>query len=105
MYSAPQKKIEIGWLRADEDYRVTCRYSPGTPKPSGLYPGCSSRWVPGDDDPEIEILSVREDCAEGRERPELVDVAQHDLGLLYAVEQEESARAALALARGEEPGS
>lgn len=85
-------RVEIGWQHDDEDYRVRLRCTPGMPRPPGLYPGCSSDWVPADEDPEVEVLSVVEDRVGGAERPELMEAAQADLdpGVVADAVEEES---------------
>jgi len=64
-------KAELGWTHpeTEEDYRVTVSYVPGSP---------GSRWEPPEG-PEIEILSVREDCLNGAERPDLIPVVEAEL--------------------------
>ncbi len=69
--------MQLGWEDENEaPFVVRARVAFGTPKPFGMYPGCASRWVPGDEDDVVEVLAVTEDRAGGVERPELVAVVQ-----------------------------
>jgi hypothetical protein len=71
------KTVEIGWETAGgEAMRVRVSVSPGTPQPTSLTP--ESRWVPGDEEPTVEVLDVIEDRPGGAARPELVSVVEDD---------------------------
>ncbi len=61
MSRAPRSvSICVHWTHptSELDYDVDVTVTPGVPKPSGLYPGCSSLWVPGDGDATAEITGV-----------------------------------------------
>ncbi len=69
------KTVSLGWEDEQEQpFVVRARVAFGTPAPASFTP--ESRWVPGDEDDVVEVLSVTEDRAGGVERPELVEVAQ-----------------------------
>lgn len=81
---ATTTRVTIGWEHEGAAYRVS-----GT-----FWPGRDGRGPRGDDPGsppeggEFDIDEVREDQAGGASRPELVRVAQQDLGLQDDVEEE-----------------
>ncbi len=73
--ASTKRVVKLGWQDASETpFVVRARVTFGTPSPATFAP--SSRWVPGDEDDAVEVLSVTEDKQGGVERPELVEVAQ-----------------------------
>lgn len=83
----------------EEDCSARCRVTLGTRRPSGLYPGCSSRWVPADAESVVEVRAVVSDVT-GEEREDLVELLQADAEFLelVAAAAEDEHRAALCVA-------
>lgn len=75
---ASTKQVEVGWTHpeTEEEFRVTCNVTPGTPDRGPDF-GCAGGY-PGDP-PEVEVLEVVEDALDGRERPDLVAVVEREL--------------------------
>ncbi len=85
------KRVEVGWEHEEQDFRVICNVTPGTPD-RGPDMSCAGGY-PGDP-PEVEVLKVIEDRPGGKERPELVAVVEKDLALILDSALEELSYAA-----------
>lgn len=79
------RQITVGWEHEDESYRVTGNLTPGREATGPRY---DSAGEPAEG-PEFEVVSVREDRSGGALRPDLVSVAQADLGLVGEAEEAE----------------
>jgi hypothetical protein len=71
--------VTIGWEHEEQDFRVICNVTPGTPD-RGPDMSCAGGY-PGDP-PEVEVLKVIEDRPGGKERPELVEVVEREFAHL-----------------------
>lgn len=101
---ARTRRVEVPWTGPDdEDLLVVCMVTPGTP--ARTY-GPPERCHPGDP-PEVEVLEVRLDAPGGEARPELLEAAERDHGVIAeraveaAIEADEAAE--YDRAEGEEP--
>ncbi len=75
---AKTTKVKLGWEGDDgAPYVVRVEVRFGTPRPADLTP--ESRWVPGDEDDVVEVLSVTEDRPGGVEREDLVAIVQEEI--------------------------
>ena len=70
------KRVELGWEHEEQDFRVICNVTPGTPDRGPDF-GCAGGY-PGDP-AEVEVLQVVEDRPGGRARPELVALVERNL--------------------------
>jgi hypothetical protein len=83
----------------EEDCSARCRVTLGSRRPSSLYPGCSSRWVPADVAAEVEVHAVVSETT-GIAREDLVELLQADAEFcaLVAAAAEDEHRAARCVA-------
>jgi hypothetical protein len=79
------RTVEVGWEspESEEAFGVQCSVTLGTPQPANLHH--DSSWVPGDEEPTVEVLDVVEDRPGGKARPELVAVVEADFERLQVL--------------------
>jgi hypothetical protein len=97
--------VTLGWMdpTTEEEFTVRCRVTPGTPRPASFGPG--STWVPGDDEAQVDVLSVVSDVT-GLASPELAVDLEEDQefraeAIETAIDRDRSAREDAEEARAE----
>lgn len=79
-------RIEVGWEKDDESFRVLGYLTPGRPERGPSYACAGEPAEPA----EFCPLAVAEDKPHGKERPELLPLIEADLDDLTAAAEEEA---------------